>query len=236
MARTPIWQSISAALEAEIGAGHYAPGDKLPTEASLAARFGVNRHTVRHALAALADRGLVRARRGSGVFVAATPTEYRIGRRTRFHQNIAASGRLPEKRVLRIETRPSDAREAEALRLTVGDQVVLYEGLSLAGGVAVAQFESVFPAARLPGLAGALAELASVTQALQRVGVPDYVRAETRLTAVAASATQALLLGLREGEPLLRSVAINTTPDGTPLEYGRTWFAGDRVTLTVASA
>ncbi|HHC29359.1 MAG TPA: GntR family transcriptional regulator, partial [Rhodobacterales bacterium] len=41
MARTPIWQSIAASIEAEIGAGHYRAGDKLPTEAALAARFGV---------------------------------------------------------------------------------------------------------------------------------------------------------------------------------------------------
>lgn len=235
MARTPIWKSICTALEAEIGAGHYAPGSKLPTEAALASRFGVNRHTVRRALGDMADRGLVRARRGSGVFVAAVPTDYPIGRRTRFHQNIAATGRLAEKKILRIETRPADVHEAHALRIAAGDPVVVFEGLSLVEGTVVAQFESAFPAQRLPGLAEALAAFASVTRALEEVGVPDYLRAETRLTAVAATTTQALHLGLKEGDPLLRSVAVNTTPDGDPLEYGRTWFVGDRVTLTVTS-
>jgi GntR family transcriptional regulator, phosphonate transport system regulatory protein len=235
MARTPVWQSIAQTLEAELGAGHYRAGDKLPTEAALSTRFGVNRHTVRRALGEMADRGLVRARRGAGVFVAAEPTLYPIGKRTRFHQNIRASGRLPQKRVLRIETRPSDAREAEALGLPPGAAVVVYEGLSLAGGVAVAHFESVFPAQRLPGLAEALSEVASVTEALKRVGVADYLRAETRINAERASSTQALHLALREGDPLLRSVALNTTPDGVAIEYGRTWFAGDRVTLTVAN-
>lgn len=235
MARTPIWQSIAQTLEAEIGARHYTSGDKLPTEAALAARFGVNRHTVRRALADMSDRGLVHARRGAGVFVAAEPTLYPIGRRTRFHQNIAASGRMPEKRVLRIETRPCDGREAEALGLATGDEVVVYEGLSLAGGVVLALFESVFPAIRLPGLATALTEVSSVTEALKRAGVADYVRAETRLTAESASPTQALHLSLRERDPVLRSEAINTTPDGTPVEFGRTWFAGDRVMLTVTN-
>ena len=235
MARTPVWISIATTLAAEIGAGRYRPGDKLPTEAALAARFGVNRHTVRRALADMAGRGLVRARRGAGVFVAAEPTDYPLGRRVRFHQNIRASGRLPEKRVLRVETRPADATEARALGLAPGDPVVVYEGLSLSGGVAVAQFESVFPAARLPGLAATLATTPSVTEALRLCGVEDYVRAETRLTAEAATPTQALHLGLREGDPLLRTVGLNTTPDGTPVERGLTWFAGDRVTLVVAN-
>jgi len=235
MPRTPVWKSIAATLEAEIGQGHYRPGDRLPTEAALSARFGVNRHTVRRALADMAANGLVRSRRGAGVFVTAEPTLYPIGKRTRFHQNIRATGRLPEKRVLRLETRPADEGEAQALGLDIGAGVVVYEGLSLAGGAAVAHFESVFPADRLPGLATALSEVASVTEALKRAGVADYIRAETRITAERANPTQALHLGLREGDPLLRTTALNTTPGGTPVEFGRTWFAGDRVVLTVAS-
>ena len=66
MARSPIWKSIAATIGDEIAKGHYGPGDKLPTEAALSARFGVNRHTVRHALSDMAERGLVRARRGAG--------------------------------------------------------------------------------------------------------------------------------------------------------------------------
>ena len=76
MSRTPLWTSIAEALTAEIGAGHYAPGDKLSSEAEFSARFGVNRHTVRRALAALAEAGLVHARRGAGVFIAGRPVEY----------------------------------------------------------------------------------------------------------------------------------------------------------------
>lgn len=235
MARTSVWQSIAATLESEIGQGHYRPGAKLPTEAALSARFGVNRHTIRRALADMAERGLVRSRRGAGVFVTAEPTLYPIGKRTRFHQNIRASGRLPEKRVLRLETRPAGIREAQALGIGQAAEVLVYEGLSLAGGAAVALFESVFPADRLPGLATSLAEVSSVTEALRRAGVADYIRAETRITAERASPTQALHLGLRDGDPLLHTTALNTTPDGTPVEYGRTWFAGDRVTLTVTS-
>lgn len=235
MPRTPVWKSIAATLEAEIGASHYRAGDKLPTEAALSARFGVNRHTVRQALANMAERGLVRARRGAGVFVAAEPTLYPIGKRVRFHQNIRASGRLPEKRVLRLESRPADGTEAEALDLAIGDPVLVYEGLSLSGGIAVAHFESVFPATRLPGLGNTLQTVTSVTEALRQNGIADYIRAETRVSAERASPTQALHLGLREGEPLLRTISLNTTPGGLPIERGITWFAGDKVTLTVTS-
>lgn len=106
MPRTPIWSSIAAALKGEIAAGTYAQGTKLPTEAQLALRFGVNRHTVRRALGALAEVGLVQPRRGAGVFVTSVPTDYPLGRRVRFHQNVLANGRTPSRRMLRTETRP----------------------------------------------------------------------------------------------------------------------------------
>lgn len=64
MPREAIWTSIAATLTGEVAEGLYGPGDRLPTESELALRFGVNRHTVRRALAALAEAGLVHARGG----------------------------------------------------------------------------------------------------------------------------------------------------------------------------
>ena len=196
MARTPIWSSISTALTAEIAAGTYAQGSKLPTEAQLALRFGVNRHTVRRALGVLAEAGLVQPRRGAGVFVTSVPTDYPLGRRVRFHQNVLANGRTPSRRMLRTETRPASAEEAEALALPLASMVHLFEGLSLADGVPIGLFRSVLPAKLANGV-------------------------------------QAGHLQLAQGAPLLRSVTINVDVDGRPVEFGTSWFSGDRVTLTV---
>lgn len=231
--KTPIWKAIADALRSDLAEGRYAPGDKLPTEASLAERFGVNRHTVRHGLSALVDEGLIRTRRGAGVFVAATPTDYPIGRRVRFHENLIAARRRPEKRVLHVEERAATAGEARALEIATGDPVCAYHGLSLADGQAIAVFESLFPLTRVDGITAALDRTSSVTEALRAAGVADYTRASTRLTAVRATATQALHLNVTEGDPLLRSSGVNVDEAGTPIEYGRTWFAGDRITLTL---
>ncbi|MFA8385740.1 MAG: phosphonate metabolism transcriptional regulator PhnF [Pelagibaca sp.] len=230
---TPVWQAIAAALRTDISEGRYLPGDKLPTEAQLSARFGVNRHTVRHALSHLVDAGLVRTRRGAGAFVASTPTDYPIGTRVRFHENLLAAGRRPEKRVLDVECRVATTGEARALEINDGAPVCAYHGLSLADAAPIALFESVFPLDRVAGIDRHLTETSSVTEALARAGVGDYTRASTRLTAVLADVTQALHLHLREGDPLLRSTSVNVDAAGQPVEYGRTWFAGDRVTLTL---
>lgn len=231
--KTPLWRSIADALTNDIATGRYRPGDRLPTEAELSARFGVNRHTVRRGLAALAEAGLTHARRGAGVFVAQSPTDYPIGRRVRFHQNIRAAGRLPTKKLLLVETRAADAQEASLLHLDPGTEVLATEGISLADDQPVALFRSIFPVTRLPGLPDSLARLSSITLALRDNGIPDYTRAWTRITAKLANAHQAVQLQLREGDPILRTTSLNVDPEGQPLEYGRTWFAGDRVTLTL---
>ena len=234
MTRATVWAAIAETLRTEIGAGHYQPGERLPTEAALSGRFGVNRHAVRRAVADLAEAGLVRARRGAGVFVTAQPTDYPIGRRVRFHRNIAATGRLPRKRMLHIETRVANALEAEALGLTPGAKVVACEGVSMMETTPLALFQSTFPLERVPGLAHTLREVCSVTEALALNGVPDFLRRETRVDADAASAAQASLLDLRAGDLLLRTIGINIEPDGVPIEHGITWFAAARVTLTFA--
>ena len=235
MPRTPLWQAIAATLAADIRAGHYRPGDKLPTEAELATRFGVNRHTVRQGLASLSEQDLVHARRGAGVFVTARPTEYRLGQRVRFHQNVVAAGQTPSRRISRAETRAADREEAHALRLKPGEAVHVIEGTSLADGQPLAAFRSVFPAARFPGLPQAVLAEGSITRALATLGLADYTRRDTRLTAQLADPVLALALRVKAGAAVLRSVAVNVDDAGRPVEFGTTWFAGDRVTLTVGA-
>lgn len=225
--------SVTVALRDDLAQGRWRPGDRLPSEADLARRFGVHRHTLREALARLSQEGLVQSRRGAGTFVLGAPTDYPLSRRVRFGTILRAAGREPGRADVTVTTRAADPREAEALDLAPGAPVHLYEGLSLADGVPVALFASAFPAERLPDLPRHLAETASVTAALALCGVPDYVRATTRLVAVVASPHQAARLRLPEPAALLRATAVNRDPDGRPVELGTTWFAGERVALTV---
>ena len=151
----------------------------------------------------------------------------------RFHENLIAAGRSPLRKLLHLETRFATEGEAIALDIAQGDPVCAYHGLSFADEQPIALFESLFPLERLPEIETALRTINSVTKALTHVGVEDYTRASTRLTAVRATPTQALHLNLIEGDPLLKSTSVNVDAQGRPVEYGRTYFAGDRVTLTL---
>ncbi|TWI35120.1 phosphonate metabolism transcriptional regulator PhnF [Paracoccus sulfuroxidans] len=232
---TPVWRSIRDTLASEIAQQGLRPGDRLPTEAQLSARFGVNRHTLRRAVASLVDEGLLRARRGSGVFVAMQPVEYAIGRHVSFHQNLALAGRLPGRRVNVTARRPADPVEAQALRILAGEEVWVSEGVSTADDQPIALYRTVFPAARFPGLDERLSRLSSVTAALNEAGLAEFLRAETRISAQTVTVAQALLLNAQEGQPLIVTQSVNTDMQGVPVEYGTTWFLSERVTLITRS-
>ena len=228
-----LWQSIHDTLADEIGGGRYAPGAKLPTEAELARRFSVNRHTVRRALAALAEAGRIHVRRGAGAFVTQARLDYAIGPRTRFSQNLTAAGHTPERQLLRIETLAADATELRFLRLPKGAEVHVTESISLADGIPVTYSRMAFPAARLPGLPQALRAAPSITAALARCGVADYHRLWTRLTAERPGAMIARHLRMPETSPVLRSESLDTDAAGKPVEYGISCFYSERVQLVV---
>lgn len=233
MADGPIWRRIHAALEEEISTGRYGPGARLPTEAEMAARFAVNRHTVRRALAQLSADGRIHVRRGSGAYVTTAQVEYRIGMHTRFTQNIAAAGKRSGRQVLWIDTVRADAREAEALGIDEGAGVHVAETIGEADGVPVTFGHSVFPAATLPGLPEALKAMRSITLALAECGVADYQRLWTRLTAERPDATVARHLKMPEADAVLRTESLNTMPDGMPVEYALAWFCSARVEFLI---
>ncbi|MFK7943199.1 MAG: phosphonate metabolism transcriptional regulator PhnF [Paracoccaceae bacterium] len=230
----PIWQTIRDQLTAEISEGRLQSGAKLPTEAELAVRFGVNRHTVRRALGEMRDAGMVHARRGSGVFVTSRPVAYRLGARTRFTQPLAEQGHAGTRRILRLETVKASALEADLLDLPGRTPVLIMESIGVIDGHPATHGHGVFPILRLPGLEDALRETSSITTALAAIGLPDYKRLWTRIRAERASGLIARHLHLPEGAPVMRTRSLNVDPAGRPVELGNTHFCADRIELLVA--
>ena len=233
MPRTPVWRTIYDTLRAEIVNGSFNAGDKLPTEKEFSERFDVNRHTVRRALAELSQVGIIAVRRGSGAYVAEGVLDYKIGRRTRFSQNVADLGRTPSNRVVRSEIVKLEDRVAERLALKPGRSAILLESIGEADSTPVCFSQQYFPADRFPDFTAVVEETQSITAAFKRYGVIDYVRAWTRIAAVASSRNIAKKLRQPDNAPVLRAEALNLDMAGQAIEYGLTYFAGQRAALLV---
>lgn len=231
--RQAVWQKIAAALQEDIRDGRFAPAGRLPTEAQLAARFAVNRHTVRQAVGHLADLGLVVSHQGRGVFLRDTGLEYRVGPRTRLTDNLRRQGHHPQREAMTADRVAAPRAVAKALRLTQAAEVWRLNYLTRIDGKPVTLNEHFLPADGFPDLGPDFLRLGSVTQALRAGGLADYTRAETRITARLATPTEAKALGLRRGRPLLVTWGIDCDPLGRPISVNHARLSADTVTLTV---
>src|SRR5262245_37985593 len=228
-----LWRQIAESLSADLRTGQLKAGAQLPTELELAERFAVNRHTVRRALAMLADQGILRIEQGRGTFVNATTIDYVLGRRTRFSANLHAQGRGPGHRLLSAEAATASGSVAADLRLREGAPVMRIETLGVADGVPMSYGISEFPLPRFAGIDDAYRRLGSVTEALRELGVTDYTRKITRLLARMPSEREAHYLDQSVGRPVLQSEAVNVDARGRPTHHSLAVFAGDRVQMIV---
>ena len=229
----PMWHQIELALAREIQAGRLSPGDRLPAEADIAARFGVHRHTARRALATLAEKGAVRIRRGLGTFVEDALITYPISERTRFSANLQQQNRLASHDLLDALDQPAPGFVAEPLGVAPGTPVTMLQTLGSADGVPISIATHYFEAARFPGLAAAYRELRSITAVLARFGLSDYLRRSTWIVAALPSEREASLLRQPKRDPILAVDSVDVDTAGLPISFSRVRFAGDRVQLAV---
>ncbi len=230
-----IWRQIMEWLKAEIASGAFEKGSRLPPESEIAARFGVNRHTVRRAIAALTAEGVLRADQGRGTFVAAAPISYPITSRTRFSEIVSGQDKAPSGRLIGSGIEEADALLANWLKVPIGTLLIRIETLRVADGIPVMIGTSWLEQSRFPNLVADYAESGSVTRALAKAGVADYRRKESRVTAELVDPQDVAVLGVDSGQPVLVVESLNLDAEGKPMQYTRTRMAADRIQLVVES-
>jgi GntR family transcriptional regulator, phosphonate transport system regulatory protein len=227
------WRLIAEELRVDVTAGRIPVGGRLPTEAELAYRFAVNRHTVRRAVAVLAAEGLVTARRGSGTFVAPhTLLTHRIGTRTRLTDSLGARSGAVSGRLLSSAIEPAPPEVASSLRLRGSDALRL-ETVREVSGQPVSRGTHWLDLDRAPDFAAHFRRTGSMTKALRASGIDDYVRVSTTIGARLATADELADLDLSPGAVVLVARALDETPAGEPVQFGHTRFPAHLVELDV---
>src|ERR1019366_2047612 len=171
-----LWRCIADDFEQMILVGKHDNGERLPAESEIAARYGVNRHTVRRAMAELAARGLVRTERGSGTYVKTDKLDYRIGQRTRFSEVVAAAGHEAEGRLQGHRLEPASDDIANRLGLKAGDVVVRLEIVRASDRVPISVATTWLSAERFHDAAKIFRQLRSITRTLDHYGISGYRR------------------------------------------------------------
>lgn len=216
---SPLYQQIKALILGSLQAGEWKPGEAIPSENDLAARFKVSQGTVRKAIDELASENLLVRRQGKGTFVA-THHEDRV--HFRFLRLVPDNGEphYPKSKILDCKRLRAPAEIAKLLDLKAGDAVVQIERILFFSEEATVYEEIWLPGTTFKGLTTErLVDWRGPMYALFETEFATHmVRATERLRAVAADELSASHLGIEIGTPLLAVERVSFTYGERPVE------------------
>lgn len=228
MSSSPRYIEIADYLRDLVAAAQ--PGDRLPSDADLCARFGVSRMTARQAVMVLANEHLLERKRGSGTFVSGHRVPRALGSPLSFSESTRLRGMEPTSRVLRAGPAALTADTADSLGIDPSEPAIVLERLRLADGIPMAIEHAVIPSADSELLDEDLTS-GSLHAAFERTGrIPTRALAE--VGARMATERERELLDLPAGGIILSEVRTIFDQDGAPLEHTSTFYAAERYAFT----
>lgn len=210
--------------------GSLEPGAAVPTERELALRMTTSRTTVRQALSELVVEGRLIRRQGSGTYVAEPKITWPLYLAS-FTEQVKASGFAPSAEVLSTQRIAATAELAARLAIAPRAPVYKLDRLRLADNWPVAVETSWLPAQRFPGLTRLIRVHGSLHEILSSHYATSLRAGEESIETAPATPREAGPLQVDVGTPMLVVSRQNFDAAGAVVEFGRTWFRGDRVTL-----
>jgi len=224
---SPLYQQIKDLITRSLQAGEWKPGEAIPSETELAARFRVSQGTVRKAIDELATDNLLVRRQGKGTFVATHAEEQIQYRFLRLRPDAGDAGL--QRRLLECRRLRASADIARALGLKSGDPVVLVRRLLLSGDQPVVLDDIYLPGALFKGLTAE--RMSGYKGPMYRLFEAEFgvrmIRADEKIRAVAADAAQAAVLQVAPGAPLLSVERLSLTYGDRPVELRRGLYRTD---------
>jgi GntR family transcriptional regulator len=234
----PQYIQIQEKLKQFIQIGRFRLGGKLPSENVLASQFGVSRMTVRHALDKLVQENIIEKRRGLGSFV--TNKSDAISAELSFPPSLTKllneAGFPPSSKILTCRlTRKIPSRGKELLKLKPNEQVAFLERLRFGADIPLAINQSWLP----DKLVGGITEKNLIEDSLMKTLIENYHILPTKgiewVEPTVASTKEAELLKIKPGSPLLLMTMASFMEDGTPVEFSKTLWRGDKLRLQINS-
>ena len=219
---SPLYRQIKALMMKSLQHAQWRPGEAIPSEMELAARFKVSQGTVRKAIDELAAENLLVRRQGKGTFVATHAEERVQFRFLRLMPDSGEIGGMP-RRLIDCKRQRAPVEVARALHLAASDPVIRVRRVLSFREAPVVLDDIWLPSALFKGLT--VERLAAHPGPMYGLFEAEFgvrmIRAEEKIRAVAADSASAELLGLAVGAPLLSVERLSMTYGDKPVELRR---------------
>ena len=232
----PLWHQIAERLRRAIANGEFGPGEVLPSETEINARFGVSRTTARTSLDRLKEDGLISRRSGKGSIVLAPRVVQSLDRLSSFSDDMRARGLTPSYVTESIRRCPLTHRAAQALRLDPRSKALRIKRRLLADKFPIGLSDSWIA----PSIIGnnshpdrATLDNSSLYDWLHDICGASIAGGHEIIEATAANRYQSNALDVAHGSPLLLARRTCHTHDGSPIEHATMHYRPDRYRFRV---
>lgn len=224
---SPIYIQIHNDIKRAIEAGKWAVGDRIPSERELSRNFDVSRMTLRQAIQTLVDEGILERQVGSGTYVANQKVQEKMSGVTSFTDLMLTQGKQPTSKTISYHVMNPSLSEAEKLKLNEDDQVLRMERIRYGDDVPICFEVATVPEKLVDGLSKKEVTN-SLYRALEDKKQLSPGKAQQTVSAMSASERIAEYLSIKRGDAILRLRQVTYLQDGTPFEYVRTQYVGER--------
>lgn len=226
-ADVPLYVQLKHHIRGLIASGELKPGDALPGERELVAKFGLSRTTIRQALGDLVAEGLLYRHHGKGTFVAPHGMKQNLTPLTDLPEELRSMGYTPEVEVLACEMKAPPAGVAVTLGIGTDEQIAFIARRILAQGEPIVVVRTY-----LLEHVGSLVngdDLATepIYSRLERFGYPVREGLQT-ISATRVHPRDAGVLQIEPGAPALLLQRVTFIDPGAPVEYSEAVFRADR--------
>lgn len=232
----PLYIQIAEGLIGQIESGELPPGERLPAERELSEDLGVNRMTLRRALRVLETQGLIVRKHGIGTYVAKHKIDRQMDAVFRFTTGMQRRGYTPGARLISLDEVMVDAALARELAVPISSLAYRILRLRSINQEPVLLESYTIPTQRFPDLERYNLENRSLYEIMESEYGVSIARARQSFEPVVASAFEAGLLEIEEGDPLMLEKRISFDEHDRPIEYGKDRYRGDRFRFVTEAA
>ena len=229
--KVPLYQQLYELLQAKIKNKEWEPGDILPSEHDLLDSYQVSRATVRQALDALVNDGLIYREQGRGTFVAYPNVDQTLVRIVSFTEDMERRGFKPSTKVLFFGKIKATPKLASQLAIQPGDELMRLDRLRLADGEPMSIEESFLVHSMCSGLSDYDFSENSLRVLLEEVCNIQLLQADQIIRAISAPSNIARPLTVKTTDPLLYIERVSYSQYNLPVEFLRLYHRGDRYEL-----
>jgi GntR family transcriptional regulator len=225
----PYYIQLMEILRGKIQQGDWAPGDQIPGEQDLCELYGISRTVVRQALLELELEGVINRRKGKGTFVSLPKiNEGLVQKLTGFYQDMVGQGLKPTTKVLHQAVTPANDKVAQFLGIKPGEKVIDILRLRFINEEPIQLVSTYIPFDICPALANVDLTNRSLYEYLEKEHGIFIARGRRYIEAVLANDSEASLLNIERGAPMILLDSISFAEDDRPVQYYHALHRGDR--------